>query len=209
MCNQLVAETLLVGFRDLKSNKSYAQLKDTYLIKVAELKKKKEEERLAEQKEREAAKKAREERERYERERAEKERKQREEAAEKRRAYKNSPTGILESSYQDYMLIKGFYEARKSYVLKFVNSSQYSTAKSQIKAIEKKLVRKHRIDEKKIWNKASEWYKQRWSSTIELYKSTGTYNQQAAGMSKLYIMSLNSTYNKVVKGGPSGMKKDF
>ena len=208
-CNQPIAETLLVGFRDLKSNKSYAQLKNTYLAKVAELKKKKEEERLAEQKRREAAKKAREERERYERERAEKERKQREEAAEKRRAYKNSPTGILESSYQDYMLIKGFYEARKSYVLKFVNSSQYSTAKSQIKAIEKKLVRKHRIDEKKIWNKASEWYKQRWSSTIELYKSTGTYNQQAAGMSKLYIMSLNSTYNKVVKGGPSGMKKDF
>lgn len=208
-CNQPVAETLLVGFRDLKSNKSYAQLKNTYLAKVAELKKKKEEERLAEQKRREAAKKAREERERYERERAEKERKQREEAAEKRRAYKNSPTGILESSYQDYMLIKGFYEARKSYALKFVNSSQYSTAKSQIKAIEKKLVRKHRIDEKKIWNKASEWYKQRWSSTIELYKSTGTYNQQAAGMSKLYIMSLNSTYNKVVKGGPSGMKKDF
>ena len=41
MCNQLVAETLLVGFRDLKSNKSYAQLKNTYLAKVAELKKKK------------------------------------------------------------------------------------------------------------------------------------------------------------------------
>ena len=40
-CNQPIAETLLVGFRDLKSNKSYAQLKDTYLIKVAELKKKK------------------------------------------------------------------------------------------------------------------------------------------------------------------------
>ena len=32
---------------------------------------------------------------------------------------------------------------------------------------------------------------------------------KAKGMSKLYIMSLNSTYNKVVKGGPSGMKKDF
>ena len=209
MCNQLVAETLLVGFRDLKSNKSYAQLKNTYLAKVAELKKKKEEERLAEQKEEKLRKKQeRKDDDMKEREQKKRER-QREEAAEKRRAYKNSPTGILESSYQDYMLIKGFYEARKSYVLKFVNRSQYSTAKSQIKAIEKKLVRKHRIDEKKIWNKASEWYKQRWSSTIELYKSTGTYNQQAAGMSKLYIMSLNSTYNKVVKGGPSGMKKDF
>ena len=29
-CNQLIAETLLVGFRDLKGNKSYAQLKDAY-----------------------------------------------------------------------------------------------------------------------------------------------------------------------------------
>ena len=41
MCNQLVAETLLVGFRDLKSNKSYAQLKNTYLIKACRIKKEK------------------------------------------------------------------------------------------------------------------------------------------------------------------------
>ena len=58
-CNQPIAETLLVGFRDLKSNKSYAQLKDAYLIKAAALKKKKEEERLAAQKEREAKKRQR------------------------------------------------------------------------------------------------------------------------------------------------------
>ena len=208
-CNQPIAETLLVGFRDLKGNKSYAQLKDAYLVRVAELKKKKEEERLAAQKKREAEIKAREERERQRRIEAEKRRQQEREAAEKRRAYRNSPTGILESSYQNYMLIKGFYEARKGYVLQYVNSSQFSTAKSQIKAIEKKLVRKHRIDSDKIWKKTSEWYKQNWFSTIELYKSTGTYNQKATGIVKLYIMSLNSTYNNVVKGGPSGMKKDF
>ena len=53
---------------------------------------------------------------------------------------------MLESSYQNYMVIKGFYEARKSYTLKYVTRSEFNNAKSQIKAIEKTLVRKHRID---------------------------------------------------------------
>ena len=208
-CNQLIAETLLVGFRDLKGNKSYAQLKDAYLVKVAELKKKKEQEQLAAQKKREAEIKAREDEERARRERYEEQERKRQEAAKKRAAYLASPEGILESSYQNYMVIRGFYEARRGYVLQYVNRSQFSTAKSQIKAIEKKLVRKHRLNSNKIWNKTSEWYKQKWFSTIELYKSSGTYNQRATGIVKLLIMSLNSTYNKVVKGGPSGMKKDF
>jgi hypothetical protein len=70
-------------------------------------------------------------------------------------------------------------------------------------------VRKHRIDSDKIWKKTSEWYKKKWFSTLELYKSSGAYNQKAQGITKLLLMSLNSSYNKVVKGGPSGMKKDF
>ena len=107
------------------------------------------------------------------------------------------------------MVIKGFYEARKNYALQYINRSQFNNAKSQIKAIEKTLVRKHRVDSKKIWSKSSEWYKQKWFSTIELYKSTGSYNQKAQGITKLLLMSLNSSYNKVVRGGPSGMKKDF
>ena len=208
-CNQPIAETLLVGFRDLKGNKSYAQLKDAYLVRVAELKKKKEEERLAAQKKREAEVKARKEEARIRQERAEKERREFREEAEKKRAYLNSPEGTLESGYQNYMVIKGFYEARKNYTLKYVTRSQFNNAKSQIKAIEKTLVRKHRIDSDKIWKKTSEWYKKKWFSTLELYKSSGAYNQKAQGITKLLLMSLNSSYNKVVKGGPSGMKKDF
>ena len=208
-CNQPIAETLLVGFRDLKGNKSYAQLKDAYLVRAAELKKKKEEERLAAQKKREAEIKAREDRRKKEYERAEKERREFREEAEKKRAYLNSPEGTLESGYQNYMVIKGFYEARKNYTLKYVTRSQFNNAKSQIKAIEKTLVRKHRIDSDKIWKKTSEWYKKKWFSTLELYKSSGAYNQKAQGITKLLLMSLNSSYNKVVKGGPSGMKKDF
>ena len=208
-CNQPIAETLLVGFRDLKGNKSYAQLKDAYLVRAAELKKKKEEERLAAQKKREAEVKARKEEARIRQERAEKERREFREEAAKKRAYLNSPEGTLESGYQNYMVIKGFYEARKNYTLKYVTRSQFNNAKSQIKAIEKTLVRKHRIDSDKIWKKTSEWYKKKWFSTLELYKSSGAYNQKAQGITKLLLMSLNSSYNKVVKGGPSGMKKDF
>ncbi len=208
-CNQPIAETLLVGFRDLKSNKSYAQLKDAYLVRAAELKKKKEEERIAAQKKREAKIKAEDERRRKEYERQEKERREFREEAAKKRAYLNSPAGILESSYQNYMVIKGFYEARKSYALRYVTRSELNTAKSQIKAIEKTLVRKHRIDSDKIWNKTSEWYKKKWFSTLEMYKSSGKYIPKAKAIVSLPLMSLNSTYNKVVKGGPSGMKKDF
>ncbi len=83
-CNQLIAETLLVGFRDLKENKSYAQLKDAYFVKVAELKKKKEQERLAAQKKREAEIKAREDAERVRREKYEEQERKRQEAAKKK-----------------------------------------------------------------------------------------------------------------------------
>ena len=107
------------------------------------------------------------------------------------------------------MVIKGFYEARKGYVLQYVNRSQFSTAKSQIKAIEKKLAEKHRLDSDKNLEQVIRLYKKKMFSTIELYKSSGTYNQRATGIVKLLIMSLNSTYNKVVRCGPSGMKKDF
>ena len=88
-CNQPIAETLLVGFRDLKSNKSYAQLKDAYLIKAAALKKKKEEERLAAQKEREAKVKAEErEEKRKERNRLNREKAEREEGCKKKSIFK-------------------------------------------------------------------------------------------------------------------------
>ena len=46
-------------------------------------------------------------------------------------------------------------------------------------------------------------------STMETYKSLGQYVPKAKGIVSITLMSLNSTYNKVVKGGPSGMKKDF
>ena len=131
------------------------------------------------------------------------------ESERKKREYNNSPEGILLSSYQNYMLIKGFYESRKQYPVKYVTPQQFSTSKSQIKAIENAITKKNKVDSDKVWNKASEWYKKNWASTMELYKSTGTYTQQAAGTVKIYLMSLNSTYNKVVKGGASAPKKDF
>ena len=43
---------------------------------------------------------------------------------------------------------------------------------------------------------------------MELYKSTGTFTQEAAGTVKIFLMSLNSTYNEVVEGA-STPEKDF
>lgn len=208
-CNQFIAETKLVGFRDLKNNKSYAQLKDDYQKKVAEIKKKKEEERLAVQKKREADIKAANERKAVlakEREEAEK---KAEESRQKHIAYKNSPRGILVNSYKDYILIKGFYEARKDYAIQYVNSKQISNAKKQIKAIEKKMAKKGDLNTKNVWGEASKWYKENWATTIELYKSSASYNQKASGIVNMLLISLNSTYNKQVQGGASTPKKDF
>ena len=86
--------------------------------------------------------------------------------------------------------------------------SEFNKPKVKSKQL-KNFSRKHRIDSDKIWKKSSEWYKKKWFSTLELYKSSGQYLPKAKGLVSFPLMSLNSSYNKVVKGGPSGMKKDF
>ena len=107
------------------------------------------------------------------------------------------------------MLIKEFYEARKQYAIQYVSPEQFSTSRSQIKAIENKITKNNDVNKDQVWDKASQWYKKEWASTMNLYKSTGSYNQQAAGIVKIYLMSLSSTYNTVVKGGATSPKKDF
>ena len=127
----------------------------------------------------------------------------------KKKEYNESPEGMLFSSYQNYMLIKEFYEARKQYAIQYVSPEQFSTSRSQIKAIENKITKNNDVNKDQVWDKASQWYKKEWASTMNLYKSTGSYNQQAAGIVKIYLMSLSSTYNTVVKGGATSPKKDF
>ena len=41
-----------------------------------------------------------------------------------------------------------------------------------------------------------------------IIKSSGAYTQEAAGTVKIFLMSLNSTYNEVVEGA-STPEKDF
>lgn len=127
----------------------------------------------------------------------------------KQREYANSPEGILKSSYQEYMLIKDFYEVRENYAVKYVNSQQFSNARKQIKEIESAITKKNGIKSDKVWNEASELYKKQWASTMEIYKSTGSYTQQASGIAKLALMSLSGTHSKLVQGGAQAPKKDF
>jgi hypothetical protein len=44
---------------------------------------------------------------------------------------------------------------------------------------------------------------------MEIYKSTGSYTQQASGIAKLALMSLSGTHSKLVQGGAQAPKKDF
>ena len=122
--------------------------------------------------------------------------------------YANTPEGKLLDSYKNYILIKGFYEARKQYAVQYVSSEQFSNSRSQIKAIDEEITKNNNVNSDEVWNKATQWYKKEWASTMELYKSSGTYTQEAAGTVKIFLMSLNSTYNEVVKDA-STPKKDF
>ena len=131
------------------------------------------------------------------------------EAQRKKIEYDNSPEGMLLSSFQNYMLIKDFYEARKQYAIQYVTSEQMSTSRSQIKAIEDKITKNNDVDKDQVWDMASKWYNKEMASTMDLIKSTGAYTQEAAGTAKINLMSLSSNYNKVVKGGATAPKKDF
>ena len=131
------------------------------------------------------------------------------EAQRKKIEYDNSPEGILLSSYKYYILIKDFYEARKQYAVPYVTSKQFSTSKSQVKAIESQITKNNEINKNQVWDMASKWYKNEMASTMDLIKSTGVYTQEAAGNVKIYLMLLSSNYNKVVKGGATAPKKDF
>lgn len=122
--------------------------------------------------------------------------------------YANTPEGKLLDSYKNYILIKEFYESRKQYAVVYVSSEQFSNSRSQIKAIEKEITKNNNLNKDEIWNKATQWYEKEWAQTMGIIKSSGAYTQEAAGTVKIFLMSLNSTYNEVVEGA-STPEKDF
>ena len=130
------------------------------------------------------------------------------EKLQKQREYEKSPEGILKSSYQEYMLIKEFYEISKNYEDKFVNSQQFKNARKQIKQIESVITKNTEIKSDKVWNEASESYLRKWASTMERYKST-SFTIDAIVVANAALASLNKTYNKLVQGGAQAPKKDF
>ena len=125
----------------------------------------------------------------------------------KKQAYDNSPEGQLHNAYVYYMVIKGFYESRKGYVMQYLTSEQMLDARSKTKEIEDTIVKENKIDENEIWHKAEKYYVAEWGSTIDSVKASGEYTEYLSSTVKNRLIALSKNHKKVTGG--TRIEKDF
>ena len=211
ICHKLLAEVDIIGYNYLKNDLTYTEQRKILVKKIeTEKKKKKEaEERLIAEKkaEEERLKRERLEREKAEEERLERERLEREKAYLKKEKFDNSPYGQLFNAYSSYLMIKDLYEARKDYAIQYVSSNRLSEVRKKIKEIETKITSENDINGDKVWSAASQSYKDEFSSSMNLIKSTGVYNDSASGLAKLQLYTFDNLYSDII--GNIQIEKDF
>lgn len=209
-CNKKIAEQNIIGFRDLKNNLTFEELRENYINKVTKIRKEQEEKKKAELLKKQQEEQKRKEEEDRRRKEAEERKRKNQEAKEKqykaKQEFDNSPAGQLQNSYLDYMIIKELHIAREGYAVVYVNSKQMKEARRKIKEIDKKMKELGNIPSDIIWNKAEDIYNKKYKWSIDMAKSTGAYTKQYSGIAKLSLMSLDNIYKKVIG---SKMEKDF
>ena len=202
-CMKKAAKVEVIGFRDLKNNYTYAQYGENYKTKVAKQKaiveKKAEEKRILEAKQ----KKEMDERVAEQQRERQKVGQARKEEYKRRQAIKNRPDNLLFDSYGFYIALKKFHDANPIYV----SYSQIREAKTQVKAIEKKMLEKNKtINKDDLWERAvSKSNKDYSADTMSIAKAQ--YTSRMAAVPKLIMMGLSGIYNEQI--GPKKLKKDF
>jgi hypothetical protein len=202
-CMKKAAKVQVIGFRDLKNNYTYAQYGENYKTKVAKQKaiaeKKAEEKRILEAKK----KKEMDERVAEQQRKRQKVEQAKKEEYKRRQAIANRPDNVLFDSYGKYIALKKFHDANPIYV----SYSQISEAKTQVKAIEKKMLEKDKtINKDDLWERAASKSNKDYSaSTMSMAKAQ--YTRQFAAIPKLLMIGLSGIYNKQI--GPKKIKKDF
>ena len=233
-CNKIMGALEIPGFTDKKNNSTYIELVETHKKKVIKYKKIKAEEKrikdlkreinqfgtpikknaekhklrtdyiiaLEEQLEKLKAEEA--ERVRIANEEREKRKIAERRKKEEKKRIDNLPENRLYSAYTFYISIKKFHEASSLY---YVSSSQMAEAKSQIKAIEKKLLEKDStINVDTIWERAARKIDGDFDANImSIAKANPT--EQFQSMAKIVIMGLTDVYNKLI--GSKTTEKDF
>ena len=211
ICHKLLTELDIIGYSDLKSHLSYNEQRDIYLeneraeieAKQLELEKLLAEEKAKEEK----LNKERLKREKAEEVRLEKERLEREKAYLEKEKFDRSPYGMLFNAYTSYMMIKDLFIAREDFAVQYITSNRMTEIRDKMKKIENKLISENDIIEKEVWNAASKSYKEEFSSSMDLIKSTGAYDSQIAGMAKLQLYAFDNTYIDIMGSQP--IEKDF
>ena len=202
-CMKKAAKVQVIGFRDLKNNYTYAQYGENYKTKVAKQKaiveKKAEEKRILEAKQ----KKEMNERVAESNRKRQKVEQARKEEYKRRQAIANRPDNVLFDSYGKYIALKKFHDANPIYV----SYSQIREAKTQVKAIEKKMLEKNKtINKDDLWERAvSKSNKDYSADTMSIAKAQ--YTSQMAAIPKLLMIGLSGIYNEQI--GPKKLKKDF
>ena len=125
----------------------------------------------------------------------------------KKEDFNNSPEGQLHNAYLSYLLIKGYYEARKGYAIVYVTSKQMSDSKSQVKKIEETIVAKNKIDSDTIWNKAVKTYEDEEKVWMDGLISSGNFTEGHSQLAKRNLYSLSVIHNYVTGGVK--IEKDF
>ena len=121
--------------------------------------------------------------------------------------FNNSPEGQLHNAYLNYLLIKGYYEARKGYQMVYVTSKQMSDSKSKVKEIEETIVAKNKIDSDTIWNKAVKTYEDKEKAWMDGLISSGNFTVGNSQLAKRNLYFLTSIHNDVTGG--TEIEKDF
>jgi TPR repeat protein len=114
----------------------------------------------------------------------------------------NFPTKELANYYNSYAWTKECYEARKDGGLPYVSAGQLQKAKTQIKAIEKKL-KAQGADTDLAWKKGIRGM----SANSQRMFSSGRYHQNGVKSCSMSMKDLAGGYHKYV--GPKKIKKDF
>ena len=127
----------------------------------------------------------------------------RKEEYKRRQAIANRPGNVLFDSYGKYIALKKFHDANPIYV----SYSQIREARTQVKAIEKKMLEKDKtINKDDLWERAASKSNKDYSaSTMSMAKAQ--YTRQFAAIPKLLMIGLSGIYNKQI--GPKKLKKDF
>ena len=112
----------------------------------------------------------------------------------------------LKNVYYSYMNIKGCYEIREPYAVRYLNTQQMADAKVHIKNLESWATKKLNLKSDVEWGRANTQFQKEMGKTFRTLKAMPDYNKQMDASCKI---QLNQFMGIEIPGKKKTMKKDF